>query len=33
MRVKNLKNMLIIGLFGFLTFSHNIIVFGHGTGA
>ncbi len=33
MQVKNLKYMLIIGLISFFEFSHNIIVFGHGTGA
>ncbi|QYK64316.1 hypothetical protein KAI37_04704 [Paenibacillus sp. S25] len=33
MRVKNLKYILILGVFSFLAFSHNIIVFGHGAGA
>ncbi|MDQ0048990.1 hypothetical protein J2T18_003290 [Paenibacillus polymyxa] len=33
MQLKNLKYMLIIGLFSFFELSHTITVFGHGTGA
>ncbi len=33
MRIKNLKYILILGVFSFLAFSHTIIVFGHGAGA
>ncbi|MET3210923.1 UNVERIFIED_CONTAM: hypothetical protein ABIC26_003886 [Paenibacillus sp. PvR008] len=33
MQVKNLKYMLIIGVFSFFEFSHDIIVFGHVSGA
>ncbi len=32
MRIKNLRFILIIGLFSFLEYSHNIVVFGHGIG-
>lgn len=33
MHLKELKYMLIIGLFSYLELSHTITVFGHGTGA